>query len=752
MDVGGDVARGAIDAPLAARAQHPGDGVDPRVSALPGVGPRTAARLRARGLATIGELLFHLPRAYDDLRRVVRIADLTAAAEGRVVLVRGRVARVRVFPRRLLDVTVVEDGVTLRARWFRPPRGMEKGFSKGEDILLAGPLRSIGEGAAAGGFEVVQPSVHRQGTDAGDGQGGLGVRPRYPIVEGVNGRVLEKIIAAAVDRHAGEVAELLDPAARDRLGLPTAREALCAVHARAGDPTDDELSALAAARSPAHRRLAFDELLVLQLGLATTRQQLRSCPAVACAGGGAGAGADLVARATACAALPFALTAGQAGAIDDIARDLSAPHPMQRLLVGDVGSGKTAVAFLAAAMVAASGGQTLFMAPTEVLVEQHLRTIGTWARGLGLGVARFTAGMARAERAQTLARCQAGEVQILIGTQALLDARPALALPDLRLAIVDEQHRFGVAQRARLRAPVAGAPGARNAGVVPHLLVMSATPIPRTLALTLYGDLDATFLRESPPGRHPIATQICAGVEGRRAAYQRLRDVVREGRQAYVVCPVRERATRAGAITAVRRAAELRRELGPAGIRVGLLHGDLDAVDKDGLLRRFADGGIDVLVATTVVELGLDVPNAAVMLIEEADRFGLSQLHQLRGRVGRGTCAGTCLLCPAAGVADGTDAARRLAELVATQDGFQIAEADLALRGPGDLYGERQAGAPRLRWGTLADQSDLVEQARGEAVRIAAADPTLDLAPHRALRAAVGARWAARAVFAEDSG
>jgi ATP-dependent DNA helicase RecG len=219
-----------------------------------------------------------------------------------------------------------------------------------------------------------------------------------------------------------------------------------------------------------------------------------------------------------------------------------------------------------------------------------------------------------------------------------------------------------------------------------------------------------------------------------------------------VVCPVRERATRAGAITAVRRAAELRRELGPAGVRVGLLHGDLDAADKDALLRRFAGGDVDVLVATTVVELGLDVPNAAVILIEEADRFGLSQLHQLRGRVGRGAFAGLCLLCPAAGIAVDSDAARRLAELVASQDGFRIAEADLALRGPGDLYGERQAGAQRLRWGALADQIDLLEQARGEAGRIAAADPTLDLAAHRALRAAVDRRWAARAVFAEESG
>ena len=657
----------------------------------------------------------------------------------------------------------------MRARWFRPPRGMQKSFTKGARVALAGPLRQLedGGGASAGGaaVEIIQPLVCKDagqgaGDDVGDdargngahnggaaGQtgGGFGIRARYPSVPGVGGRVLEKIVAAAVDRYADRLPEVLDPALRARLGLPAVAVALRAIHARPGawpDEPDRPLDALTGGRSPAHRRLAFEDLLIVQLGLAAGRRQARAGAARPC---------DAIDGATARrllgAALPYVFTAAQAQAIDEIARDLAAPHPMQRLLIGDVGSGKTVVAFAAAAIAAASGGQTLLMAPTEVLVEQHLRTLGGLAAALAqvpsapvVRVARFTASMPRAERALVLARCQAGEVQLLIGTQALLEAPPVFA--GLRLAIVDEQHRFGVAQRARLRRAAAGDSAAAGVSAVagdsaatgeddrgggggvaghllPHLLVMSATPIPRTLALTLYGDLDATFLRQGPPGRQPTATEIFMGDEGRLQAYQRLEAAVGAGRQAYVVCPVRQSATREGAVTAVARAAELRRLFGRGGarargIRVGLLHGGLDAGEKESRLRAFADGAIDVLVATTVVELGIDVPNATVMLVEEADRYGLAQLHQLRGRVGRGAFGGECLLCTPAPLAPDGDARRRLEQLAATSDGFRIAEADMALRGHGDLFGVRQAGTPRLRFAELADYVDLLELARGE--------------------------------------
>ena len=723
-----------------------GDAID----RVPGVGPRTAERLRARGLATIESLIFHLPRAYEDLRRVTPIAALAALPAGTAVLVRGTVARVRIFPHRLLDVFVEENGMRVRARWFRPPRGMQKSFTKGAPVALAGPLRRIdgdgGEGAGASdpAFELVQPSVHRPAV-AGQG-GGAGIRARYPMVAGVSARILEKIIAAAVDRYGEHVPEALDAGLRARLGFPAIGQAMRALHARPGSWSDESTpDELERERAAARRRLAFEDLLVVQLGLGAGRRQARAGAAPACL-----LDRDAMARAVR-AALPFTLTGAQAQAIDEIAGDLAAPHPMQRLLVGDVGSGKTAVAFAASAMVAAAGGQTLLMAPTEVLVEQHLRTLGDLAARLpeiGMAVARFTASMSRAERIETLARCRSGEIRLLIGTQALLESPPELA--DLRLAIVDEQHRFGVTQRARLRR--AGASGVRGDGLLPHLLVMSATPIPRTLALTLYGDLDASVLRELPPGRQPVETETFAGIERRAAAQARLEAAVRAGRQAYVVCPVRASTEREGAITAVARAAELRRALRPAGIRVGLLHGELDAGEKESRLRAFAAGDVDVLVATTVIELGIDVPNATVMLVEEADRFGLAQLHQLRGRVGRGVHGGACLLCTSAELAPGSEAERRLAQLAATRDGFRIAEADLAQRGHGDLFGARQAGTPRWRLADASDYVNLLELARAERERIEANDPGLVRAEHGGLRAAVLARWAAGAVYGAETG
>jgi ATP-dependent DNA helicase RecG len=751
----------AVPGPLSA-----GPSLDDGIDRLPGVGPRTAERLRARGLGTIEALLFHLPRAYEDLRQVTPIAALASQPAGTAVLVRGTVARVRIFPHRLLDVFVEQDGMRVRARWFRPPRGMQKSFTKGAPITLAGPLRKIemdatdGASAADPAFELVQPSVQRQAAGGQGGEpGGAGIRARYPMVAGVSARILEKIVAAAVDRYGERVPEALEAGLRARLGFPAIGQALRTMHARPGSwsqgSTADELER---DRAAARRRLAFEDLLVVQLGLGAGRRQARAGGARPCAVDREWTGRALR------AALPFELTAAQAAAIDEIARDLAAPHPMQRLLVGDVGSGKTAVAFAAAAMVAAAGGQTLLMAPTELLVEQHLRTLGGLAAALGdlplrmppplhmplpLRVARFTASMSRAERAETLARCRSGEIRLLVGTQALLESPPELA--DLRLAIVDEQHRFGVAQRARLRRR-GSTNGVRGDDLLPHLLVMSATPIPRTLALTLYGDLDASFLRELPPGRQPVLTLIFSGAEGRAGAQARLEAAVRDGRQAYVVCPVRASTEREGAVTAVARAAALRRALRPAGIRVGLLHGALGADEKESRLRAFAAGDIDVLVATTVVELGIDVPNATVMLVEEADRFGLAQLHQLRGRVGRGAHGGACLLCTSAELPPDSEAARRLTQLVATRDGFRIAEADLAQRGHGELFGARQAGTPRWRLGDASDYVDLLEQARAERDRIEADDPGLARAEHGGLRAAVLARWAAGAVYGAETG
>jgi ATP-dependent DNA helicase RecG len=662
-----------------------------------------------------------LPRGYDDLGHVTPIATLGEIADGSVVLVRGTVRRLHVFPRRLLDVIVEEDGASVRARWFRVHATMAKAFVKGSVVALAGPVRT----AADGTREMVHPSNVTTEL-AASGAAGLGLRPRYAAIEGVKGRTLAAIRESALAAVACDGAEMLPAATRARLDLPALADALRELHLpkHGGDVSDGALG-------QARRRIALEALFVTQVAFLQRRA-------------GAGGAALSVPPAAASrvwagleAALGFALTASQRRALDEIAADLSGEAPMQRLLVGDVGSGKTAVALGAAALVAAAGGQTLMMVPTEVLAEQQARTLQAAAAGLGFEIASLTGSTTAAARAAILERAAAGRLALLVGTQALLDA--AARLPRLGLAIVDEQHRFGVSVRAALAR-------GRGAAGVPHLLSMSATPIPRSLALALHGDLDASFLGERPTKGAPPPAVMCVGGDERRAAYARLRDAIAEGRQAFVVCPVREVARRDDAVTAVAQHARLLRELRPA--RVGLLHGALTADAKEGTLRAFAAGALDVLVATTVVELGIDVPNATVMIVEEADRFGIAQLHQLRGRVGRGRWPGICFMCT--GDRTLSDETRRRLELVAgNADGFSLAEADLAQRGAGDLFGTRQAGVAS-DFGGLDELAELLQIARREAEAVLAADPTLAAPAHGLLARAAAAR--SQTLFAEDAG
>jgi ATP-dependent DNA helicase RecG len=688
----------------------------------------TAARLRARGVETVRDLLLRLPRRYDDLRRATPIAALEAMPDGAVVLVRGAVRRVQVFPRRFLFVTVEQDGASVRAEWFRARGAMAKSFAKGTEVALAGPLRT-----AADGTRCLLHPTNVTVALAARSSAGLGLRPRYPTFEGVGARLFERLVATALERFGPDMPELLTASARARLRLPSLAQALRAVHAPPDELDAGAVVALESGRTAAHRRLALEELLVVQAAFLLRRAEARAVPAPV---------TDVDAEALLArlqGAFGFTLTGSQVGAVRDIAADMRAPAPMQRLLLGDVGSGKTAVALAAAALTAAAGGQTLMMVPTEALAEQHGRTLGPLARRLDIAAAVLTGATPALARRAIHEECAAGRLGLLIGTHALLDAglRPA----DLRLCIVDEQHRFGVAQRAGL-----GGGADRR----PHLLALSATPIPRTLALALHGDLDVSVLTERPSGRRAPATVLCAVDERRLQATRALRAAVAEGHQAFVVCPVRERARRAGTVTAVARFATLRRELRPA--RVGLVHGAMSAEDKGATLRAFAAHEIDVLVATTVVELGIDVPNATVMLVEDADRFGLAQLHQIRGRVGRGDAPGTCFLVPSSDAAEDSDAMARLRDLAATDDGFRLAELDLARRGHGDLYGTRQAGVPALASGDLGELFALVEIARRAAEEAFAGDPALEHPEHAALACAARARAAAQALFAEEAG
>jgi ATP-dependent DNA helicase RecG len=683
-----------------------------------------------------------LPRAYDDLRRATPIASLPEVADGTVVLVRGRVRRLHVFPRRLLDLFVEEGDAVVRARWFRVPTAMAKSFPKGSEVALTGALRT----AADGTRELIQPSVVTAAL-AARGDGGLGLRPRYGIVQGVKGRLLERMRGAALARlgganergaNDGDRFDLVPTATRQRLALPTLVEALTRVHA----PPDED-AARQEALAPARRRLAFEAAFVAQLAFLLRR---------AASATGAVAVAPSLAAATRARfekALSFALTATQARALDEIAADLAASRPMRRLLVGDVGSGKTAVAFGAAALVAAAGAGTLMMVPTEVLAEQQLRALAPLAARLGIGIAALTGATPAAARAAILEDCARGRVQLLIGTQALLGV--AGELPPLGLVIVDEQHRFGVVQRGALG--LAGGPqAAPDLLSAPHLLSMSATPIPRSLALALHGDLDSSFLTERPGGRPPPTAIVCGTDDERRAAYARLRDALAEGNQAFVVCPVRQEARRPGAVTAIAQHARLRRALAPA--HVGLLHGALGSAAKEEALRAFADGQTDVLVATTVVELGIDVPNATVMIVEEADRLGLAQLHQLRGRVGRGARAGICFLFASDGLPQDAPGRARLGLCASLDDGFRLAEADLAARGFGDLWGTTQAGEGEgdgaLGAGGLVEFAELTILARREAEALLASDPLLADPAHAELARAARARTAL--LFAGEAG
>jgi ATP-dependent DNA helicase RecG len=701
------------------------------LESLRGCGPSFAARFAVRGIETVGDLLWFLPLGYEDRRTVAPLAALADVPDGTRVTTRGTVRRAHVWPRRFADLVVEDGGEQLTARWFRHHPGITTRFQPGDAVVLSGTLRRF-----RGKLAMAHPDV------IPDEGGGAGVLARYGEVEGVPPRTVARLCRAACERAAGLCPDGLPDALRRRLQLPTMEEALRCVHLTSGDVSPEELGALAAGDTPAHRRLVFDEFFFLQLGLARRRALWRRDRAPV-----------LPVESDPLEALRphlgFVPTAAQERAAREVAADLGREEPMNRLLQGDVGSGKTVVAFAAALLAQRSGWQVALMAPTEILAEQHRETLAPWAAALGVRTALLTASTPRGVRESTLALAAAGRLDLAIGTHALLAER--VGFDRLGLVIVDEQHRFGVAQRARLRRK-----GEGGGASLPHLLVMTATPIPRTLALTVYGDLDVTIIDELPPGRRPPATSLHVGARGRKQAWRRLEAELESGRQAFVICPRVEEADgaegdaseREAVDAAISTAADLRRDLACA--RVGLVHGRLKPAEREATMRRFRAGEDNLLVATTVVEVGVDIPAAALMLILSADRFGLAQLHQLRGRIGRGGGDSACLLLCEPGV--GAEAIARLKVLCDTDDGFRIAEADLALRGPGELAGTRQAGMPRLRFGDLARHGEVLRLARTEAFALVQRDPDLAAPEHAAARAVLESRWDPAALYGEEAG
>ncbi len=695
---------------------------------LPPPAPRkTAERLRALGIDTVGALLEHLPRGRREARAIAQLRpgeQATVAVE--VAAIAARPVRRRGM-RPLVEATVFDDTGAMGAAFFNQPWLVDR-YRPGTRLLLHGRARSGGR------FAVVShaPGDTLAGVDGGGGEGG-GEVAHYPATEGVSSTQ----IAALVRAHRGALADVVEPLPgrlRAAERLPERAAALSAMHF----PRDPEEAEAGRAR------LAFEELLLMQLAL-LRRRALR----------GAGAATALARERELTArwldGLPFVPTAAQRDAMAEIDADLACKQPMQRLLMGEVGSGKTVVALYALLRAVEHGMQGALMAPTETLAEQHFATLQTLVPEALLPAALLTGSTPARRRADVLGKLASGELPLVVGTHALIEDDVVFAR--LAVAVVDEQHRFGVRQRAALdrkgppistvdetaapdrRGPpiAAGdetaAPPSAPARLAPHVLHMTATPIPRTLALTAYGDLDMTRLRELPRGRQPIATHIAAGKRQRARAYERMREELRAGRQAYVVCPLVEESQELEARAATAelerlRAGELR------DFRLELLHGQLRSTQKREAMARFAAGEVDVLVATTVIEVGIDVPNATVMLVENAERYGISQLHQLRGRIGRGVHPSVCLLL-------GPRGARRLQALAEHSDGFELAEIDLQLRGEGELAGTRQHGQTEPSVAVLPQDAELLERARAWAQRLDTVDPALAQPEHVPLRDAL---------------
>ncbi len=663
---------------------------DDPVTVLTGVGERRAQLLQLLGISTVGDLLCHYPRDYEDRGRLTPLAQaqhrqpimtrVTVTAAGRV--------EYRAQPRAIVPAR--DESSECRLVWVNQAY-MARQYARGDVLLIKGQARCY-----PSGLEILVLGAERLPPEAEE----LGIVPLYASGEGLSEQWVRALIKQAAQRCPTIPAGLIPPAVAQARGLKALAEAIAQAHQPESMETARE----------AQRRLAYESLFALQADLARRRQQHR-LPTE----GGRIPTAGVAE--TWAAALPFALTAAQTRAIAELLADLEAPYPAQRLLHGEVGSGKTAVAGAGLLAVAQAGRQAALMAPTELLAEQHCRVLSALLRPLDIEVRLLTASTPPADALAVRAAVAEGRLGLVVGTHALFQSGVRFA--DLALVIVDEQHRFGVRQRAELAAK----------GNSPNLLVMSATPIPRTLALTAYGDFEVSVLDELPPGRQPVFTQVLSP-RARRQAYQAIQDEADHGGRSFVVCPIIEEAKSDWLVPAEEHFRRLRAAL-PA-LRWGLVHGRLPATEREAVMEQFRQGKLDALVATSVVEVGVDVPEATLMLIENAERFGLAQLHQLRGRVARATQPARCFLITGS---PNPEVIERLQVLERTADGFEIAQEDLLRRGPGELFGQRQHGYVDVRLAEVAADTRLLAQAREDAFAVLASDPDLQCPEHRPLAA-----------------
>jgi ATP-dependent DNA helicase RecG len=637
------------------------------VTALKGVGPKLAERLAHLGLRTVQDVLFHLPFRYEDRTHLTPIGSLRP---GREALVAGTVelADIVYRKRRSLLVRLADGTGHLHLRFFHFNAAQQHNFARGSRLRVFGEVRF-----GPSGYEMAHPEYQRLAADA-PATAEDRLTPVYPTTQGLYLPALRRLAQQALERSLDQIPEWLPAEVLHELKLPTLCEALSYVHF---PPPGADVERLVAGRHPTQERLAFEELLAHHLSLRQRREQVIASAAPALRGGG-----EL--RAQLLAGLPFQFTRAQQRVLQEIIADLARPHPMQRLVQGDVGSGKTIVAAAACLSAIEDGHQVAVMAPTELLAEQHYRNFRAWFAPIGVNVVTLSGKHKAAARKAALATLAHERALVAVGTHALFQQDVAFAA--LGMIVVDEQHRFGVHQRLQLREK--GACGELR----PHQLTMTATPIPRTLAQSLYADLDVSVIDELPPGRKPVET-VALTATRREEVVARIHGACRAGRQAYWVCPAIEESEALDIQAATDTAEALTQAL--PGVRVALLHGRMKPAEKEKTMGAFQAGTVQLLVATTVIEVGVDVPNATLMVIENAERLGLSQLHQLRGRVGRGAEASACVLLYQTPLSP--FARERIATLRRTNDGFEIARKDLEMRGPGELLGTRQAGLPRFR-------------------------------------------------------
>lgn len=679
-------------------------GLESPVTRLPGIKEAYAQKLEKLGVYSIGDFLTLYPRRYDDYRSLKAINQLQYGEEVTIIAHVWETRKRETKPGRAIVTATLSDGTAnIEVTWFNQPWLVDK-LKPGTQIVVSGRVEEyLGRLVFnAPDWEELDANLVHTGR----------IVPVYPLTQGITAKWLRMQIKRAIDYWTPRLTDNLPVDMVERLELLSLSEAIQQVH------FPDDLDRLELAR----RRLAFDELLLIQLGVLRQKQTWQQQQGQAIA-----VNPDDVARVV--SALPFTLTDAQKRSLDDVVADLQRDVPMSRLLQGDVGSGKTVVALAAMVLTTLSGAQTAILAPTEILAEQHHKSMATLLEAIGTALDRpftiriLTGSTPAAQRREILAGLADGSTNILVGTHAII--QDDVEFQQLQFAVVDEQHRFGVRQRNSLR----------SKGINPHMLVMTATPIPRSLALTLYGDLDLSVIDELPPGRQAVDTRWLLPTE-RERAYSFIQSKINEGRQAFIICPLVEESDKLEAKSAVAEHKRLQNEIFPQ-LKLGLLHGRLKAQEKETVMRSFRDGEITILVSTSVVEVGIDVPNATVILIEGANRFGLAQLHQFRGRVGRGEHQSYCLL-----LADNAspEAQDRLAAVESTTNGFELAEHDLRLRGPGEFFGTRQSGLPDLKLVKLSD-TRLLDLARREAQHIITADPDLGL--HQSLKQQLEKLWKA---------